>query len=74
VIGRLEELLVLVEGAGLRVNNLFQTSDDRWQVNLQERNLAPGTREVFHEFGIAATPFDALVLALTKAGVEVGDG
>jgi len=64
---RLDELLDALPDVGLKLCNLFQTTE-RWQANVCAADDLTG-----YEFGIGDTPLDALVACLRKAGVNVTD-
>lgn len=53
----LEELISEVNGRGLRLNNLYQLSDGRWQANVTDG-------EKFWDFGRGDTAVQALQAAL----------
>ncbi len=56
----------LLKPYGLRINNLFQLRDGRWQANLI------GIDDTGHEFGIAADPHTALREAFDRAKLKMG--
>lgn len=56
---RLDELILEVNNQGLRINNLFQLHDLRWQANLTDG-------ERFWEFGRGESALQALQAALAK--------
>ena len=58
-----DELIVEVSRRGLRINNLFQLDDGRWQANITD-----GVR--YWEFGKGETPTAALITALNKSVTE----
>lgn len=55
-----DALLELVRSRGLKLSNLFQLSDERWQANVSD-----GQR--FWEFGRGDSPSQALMAALHMA-------
>jgi hypothetical protein len=55
----IEELIQEVANRNLRLNNLFQLDNGRWQANITD-----GSR--FWEFGKGATAGEALIAALQK--------
>lgn len=63
---RLDELIDALPDVGLRLNNLFQLDDGRWQANVRESDTcAP--------FGRGATPVEALTAAIGVLGIKIED-
>lgn len=58
-----DDLIVEVANRHLRLNNLFQLEDGRWQANITDG-------ERFWEFGRGDTAVEALRAALYKADTE----
>lgn len=59
-----DELLAALPDVGLRLNNLFQRDDGAWQANLRDDKDTT-------EFGLGATPAEALTKALRAAGCAI---
>lgn len=59
----LDDLIVEVNSKSLRINNLFQLHDGRWQANITDG-------ERFWEFGRGDTAVEALVRALHKSTTQ----
>lgn len=60
----LDDLLSAISDSSVRVNNLFQRDDGTWQANVREG-------EECFEFGVGATPYEAMSKALAAAGYNV---
>lgn len=63
----IEELFAEINATGLKINNLFQRHDDRWQANLRDDKHG-------YEFGRGDTPVAALKECFEKAKVSLQMG
>jgi len=55
----ISDLITEINAFGLKVNNLFQRTDDVWQANIREG-------EVYFQFGYGQTPEEALAVCWAK--------
>lgn len=67
----IESVLGQIAEAGFRLNGLCEFHDGTWRANFQRREL---TQPLFFEFGVGASPKEALKQALVKALNQPGVG
>lgn len=64
----LDDLVDALPDVNLRLNNLFEYEDGKWQANVSDRDTFVG-----YEFGRGGTPTEALLNAIRAAGVKIDE-